>query len=411
MKFNDKVEAFNYYNTKTLAEVEKRAEEIKKEIETDANVDIDSLNIELDGLKEVKENMENKQEEVRGFNPVTGANFENKAEIKGDVYASAEYRNAFYKSLMGKELTEVETRALNKALEMEKRADAYTTSGNTPVVIPTTTLNEIISKARNMGGVISIARAFNMPTKIAIPVATPSDKAQWNTEGTAVESEKPTIASVTFDAYEIIKVFSISAKVRTMSIDAFEAYLADELYKCVYECIADALINGTGSGQGTGVLNGVTWVTSGTGQNAIEVASNKDLAYADVVNAVALLKRGYNRGAKWVMNNATLYKSFYGMVDDNKKPIFIADPKTDNIGKILGFDVVVDDYLDDNVILFGNFDYLGYNLANGIAVESSTQSSFKSGRVDYRGMAIADTNVIVPEAFIKISKASATPSV
>ena len=411
MKFKDKIEAFNYYNTKTLAEVEKRAEEIKKEIETDANVDIDSLNIELDGLKEVKENMENKQEEVRGFNPVTGANFENKAEIKGDVYASAEYRNAFYKSLMGKELTEVETRALNKALEMEKRADAYTTSGNTPVVIPTTTLNEIISKARNMGGVISIARAFNMPTKIAIPVATPSDKAQWNTEGTAVESEKPTIASVTFDAYEIIKVFSISAKVRTMSIDAFESYLADELYKCVYECIADALINGTGSGQGTGVLNGVTWVTSGTGQNAIEVASNKDIAYADVVNAVALLKRGYNRGAKWVMNNATLYKSFYGMVDDNGKPIFIADPKTDNIGKILGFDVVVDDYLTDDTVLFGNFDYLGYNLANGIAVESSTQSSFKSGRVDYRGMAIADTQVIVTEAFIKISKASATPSV
>lgn len=411
MKFKDKIEAFNYYNTKTLAEVEKRAEEIKKEIETDANVDIDSLNIELDGLKEVKENMENKQEEVRGFNPVTGANFENKAEIKGDVYASAEYRNAFYKSLMGKELTEVETRALNKALEMEKRADAYTTSGNTPVVIPTTTLNEIISKARNMGGVISIARAFNMPTKIAIPVATPSDKAQWNTEGTAVESEKPTIASVTFDAYEIIKVFSISAKVRTMSIDAFESYLADELYKCVYECIADALINGTGSGQGTGVLNGVTWVTNGTGQNAIEVASNKDIAYADVVNAVALLKRGYNRGAKWVMNNATLYKSFYDMVDDNGKPIFIADPKTDNIGKILGFDVVVDDYLTDDTVLFGNFDYLGYNLANGIAVESSTQSSFKSGRVDYRGMAIADTQVIVTEAFIKISKASATPSV
>lgn len=403
MKFKDKIEAFNYYNTKTLVEVEKRAEEIKKEIETDANVDIDSLNIELDGLKEVKENMENKQAEVRGFNPVTGANFENKAEIKGDVYASAEYRNAFYKSLMGKELTEVETRALNKALDMEKRADAYTTSGNTPVVIPTTTLNEIISKARNQGGVISIARAFNMPTKIAIPVATPSDKAVWNTEGTAVDSVKPTIASVTFDAYEIIKVFSISAKVRTMSVDAFEAYLADELYKCVYECIADALINGTGSGQGTGVLNGVTWDT----KNSVTVAKGGSIAYKDVINTVALLKRGYNKGAKFVMNNATLYKSFYGMTDTNGKPIFIADPKTDNIGKILGFDVVVDDYLADNTVLFGNFDYLGYNLANGIAVESSTQSSFKSGRVDYRGMAIADTQVIVPEAFIKLSIATA----
>lgn len=406
MKFKDKVEAFNYYNTKTLEEVEARAEEIKNEIKTDANADIDSLNIELDGLKEVKDNMETKKEEVRGFNPITGANFENKASdeaVKGNVYASAEYRSAFYKSLMGKELTTPETNALNRALEMEKRADAYTTSGNTPVVIPTTTLNEIISKARNQGGVISIARAFNMPTKIAIPVATPSDKAVWNTEGTAVDSEKPTIASVTFDAYEIIKVFSISAKVRTMSVDAFEAYLADELYKCVYECIADALINGTGSGQGTGVLNGITWNAT----NSITVAKGGTIGYKDVINTVALLKRGYNKGAKFVMNNATLYKSFYGMTDTNGKPIFIADPKVDNIGKILGFDVVVDDYLADNTVLFGNFDYLGYNLANGIAVESSTQSSFKSGRIDYRGMAIADTQVIVPEAFIKLSIATA----
>ena len=91
----------------------------------------------------------------------------------------------------------------------------------------------------------------------------------------------------------------------------------------------------------------------------------------------------------------------------NGKPIFIADPKDDTVGRILGFDVVVDDYVADNVCYFGNFSYLGYNLPNGIAVESSTQSSFKSGKVDYRGMAIADTQVIVPEAFIKLSVATA----
>jgi HK97 family phage major capsid protein len=302
---------------------------------------------------------------------------------------------------MGAELTAVERATLNRAIEAEKRADAYTTSGNTPVLIPTTTLNEIISKARKASGVLSIARAFNMPTKIAIPVATPSDKASWNTEGTTVESEKPTIASVTFDAYEIIKVFSISAKVKAMSVDAFEAYLADELYKCVFECIADALINGTGSGQGTGVLTGITWGET----NSVEVEAGGKIAYTDVVEAVALLKRGYSRGAKWVLNNATLYRSFYGMTDDVGKPIFVADPKEDHIGRILGFDVVVDDYVPDNVAIFGNFDYLGYNLANGIAVEASTHSSFKSGRIDYRGMAIADCKPIVTEAFIKLSVA------
>ena len=411
MNFKTVAEAFNYWNSKSLQEIETRAQEIKGTIETDPNVDIKSLNIELTGLAQAKENAQEKENgaqgdpEARGFTPITGANFAagSYEATQGDVYASKEYRSAFYKSLMGKELNTVEKQTLNRAIQAEKRADSYTTSGNTPVVIPTQTLNEIISKARAEGGVIGIARAFNMPTKIAIPVATPSSKASWNTEGQAVESDKPTIAQVTFDAYEIIKVFSISAKVRTMSIDAFEAYLVDELQRCVFETIADSLINGTGTNQGTGLEHGVTWDTT----NSVTAAKAKGITYKDVVATVAKLKRGYGRGAKWVLNNATLYNAFYGMVDDNGKPIFVADPKDDTVGRILGFDVVVDDYAADNVCYFGNFSYLGYNLANGIAVESSTQSSFASGRVDYRGMAIADTKVIVPEAFIKLSVATA----
>lgn len=400
-------EAFNHYRNMSVEEIEKRAQEINGTIETDPNVDITALNIELSGLFEARKNAEEKTQEARSFNPITGANFQGGSDeaVNGDVYASKEYRNAFFKSLMGRELNGAEKRAMERAIEIEKRNDDYTTSGNTAVIIPTTTLNEIISKARKEGGALSLCRAFNMPSKIAIPVATPSGKASWNTEGSPVDSEKPSIASVSFDPLEIIKVFSISAKVKAMSVDAFEAYLVEELKACVLECIADAVINGRGHttyGEGMGVLNGVTWATSGAGQNAIEVAHGSEIDFDDVVSTVALLKRGYNQGAKWVMNNATLYKSFYSMTDDNGRPIFVEDPKNDNVGKILGHEVVVDDFVPDDVVLYGNFAYMGYNLANGIAVEASTHSSFKSGRVDYRGMAIADTQVIVPEAFVKL---------
>ena len=407
MEFKTVNEAFNFYRNKSVEEIEKRAQEIKGMIETDPNVDIKALNIELSGLSEARSNAEEKTQEARSFNPITGGNFQGGSDeaVNGDVYASKEYRNAFFKSLMGRELNGAEKRAMERAIEIEKRNDDYTTSGNTAVIIPTTTLNEIISKARKEGGALSLCRAFNMPSKIAIPVATPSGKASWNTEGTPVDSEKPSIASVSFDPLEIIKVFSISAKVKAMSVDAFEAYLVEELKACVLECIADAVINGRGHttyNEGMGVLNGVTWVTSGSGQNAIEVAHGSEIDFDDVVGTVALLKRGYNQGAKWVMNNSTLYKSFYSMTDDNGRPIFVEDPKNDNVGKILGHEVVVDDFVPDDVVLYGNFAYMGYNLANGIAVEASTHSSFKSGRVDYRGMAIADTQVIVPEAFVKL---------
>lgn len=133
----------------------------------------------------------------------------------------------------------------------------------------------------------------------------------------------------------------------------------------------------------------------------------RTLTYKDVTGTIAKLKRGYANGAAFAMNNATLFTQLYGLTDENKRPLFIQDAQADTIGKLLGFPVVVDDYLPDDVILYGNFAYMGYNLPEGIAVEASTQSSFKSGRIDYRAMAIADCKPIIDEAFVKLYKAGA----
>lgn len=404
MNFKTIAEAFNYYRNYSIEDMEKRAQEIKGTIETDPNVDIKSLNIELTGLAQAKENAQEKEAgtdtEARSFTPITGATFKDGASaeaVTGDVYASKEYRSAFYKSLMGKELNQAEKNAMNRAMELEKRNDAYTTSGNTPVIIPTATLNEVVKKARTMGGLIAEVRAFNVPSKISVPVATPASKAVWNTEGADVATEQPTIAQVTFDANEIIKVFSISAKVKTMSIDAFESYLTEELTNCVMECLADGIVNGTGTGQGTGIETGITW---NEGTNLVTTTA---LTFDNITTVISKLKRGYSKGAKFAMNNATLYNKIYGLMDGNKRPVFVQNAQDDSVGKILGFEVVVDDNIKDNEIFFGNFKYYGYNLPNGIAVESSTQSSFKSGKVDYRGMAVADCKPIVDEAFIKLA--------
>ena len=102
-----------------------------------------------------------------------------------------------------------------------------------------------------------------------------------------------------------------------------------------------------------------------------------------------------------------MYNSIYSLVDNNNRPIFIADPKNENIGYILGKPVIIDDNIADDVILLGNFNYMGYNIPQGIIVETSRESSFKSGLIDYRAMAIADTKPLVDEAFIKLSRATA----
>lgn len=408
MKFDNVAEAFNYYRTKSVDELEKRAQEIAAEIDKNADADVESFNVELKGIAEARDNIAQRTNAKTELNKLTGMNMRPQEKRSFDaetVFGTAEYRSAFYKTLLGQDLNDAEKDAYGVAMKAaEKRADVFNASSDSLAVLPTTTLDEVIKKARTIGGLLGESRSFSMPTKIAIPVGTPATKADWHTEGAEVTAEKVNTATVSFDGYEIIKVFSISAKTRRMSIAAFESYLVDELTACVMETIEDALVNGTGVEQGTGIEKGITWVK---GTNLIEAAKS-GVTYANVVATVAALKRGYAMGAKWAMNNATLYNVFYGMVDANKRPIFIADPKSESIGKILGFDVVIDDNIADNVAYLGNYSkYLGYNLPEGIAVEVSRESSFKKGLIDYRALAIADTKPIVDEAFVKLAVATA----
>ena len=346
--------------------------------------------------------MENRDNQTMGTNAralygVGSIDADNAVNFGDDVLASKEYRAAFYKSLQGKELTRTEQAAMNKArAEFEKRANEFSTSTNSAAVIPTSTLDEIISKARTQGGLLAECRAFSMPSKIAIPIATPADKAAWHVEGAPVESEKITPTTINFDGNEIMKVFSISQKVQTMSISAFESYLVTELENCVMATIEDAIVNGTGSGQGTGIL------TAFDSDNTVTSSANHDV-YADLIKTIAKLKRGYSNGAKFAMNNATLWNRLYQIADGNQRPIFINDLQNESIGKILGYSVIVDDFLPDDTIIFGNFNYMAYNLPSGIVIESSRESSFKSALIDYRALAIADCKPILKDAFVKLT--------
>lgn len=418
MKFKTVAEAFNYYRNFSLEGIETRAAQIKGTIDNDPNADIMSMNIEIEGLNQAKQNTQDKQTppapadnetpaQRSQFNPITSMNFDRDVEApKGDVFASNEYRSAFFKNMLGQKLTDVEERTFKRAMDIvdvEKRADAFSTTTSAAAVLPTQTLNEVISKARTMGGLISNCRNFNIPTNLSVPIGTPTTKAAWHVEGAAVETKEPAITNVSFAAYEIIKIMSMSAAAKKMTISAFESYITEELTNCVMETIADSLVNGTGSAQGTGLLTGITWNVS----NSFTFAKAGSPAYTDFTKMVGMLKRGYGAGAKFAMNNSTLYNLVYSLVDLQGRPIFIADPKSEEIGYILGKPVVIDDNIADDVILLGNFNYMGYNIPQGIIIETSRDSSFKSGLIDYRALAIADTKPLVAEAFIKISRAAA----
>ncbi|MDK9854345.1 phage major capsid protein [Staphylococcus equorum] len=411
MTFNTVQEAFNHYRNSSLEDIETRAGEIRGTIENDPEADVTKLNVEIEGLNQAKANIQDKQNnegkgdgnvQQRSYNPITGGQIRGQQEInKDNVFESNEYRSAFFKTMLGQDLSNLEQRAFNTAQEVEQRAEGFASSSNSSAVLPESTLDEVISKARKQGGLISHVRNFNIPTKVRIPIGTPTAKGQWHQEGQEVQAEHPDTVSIQFEGNEIIKVFSISVKAQTMSISAFEQYLVQELTQAVVETIDYALVNGTGTDQGQGILTGITWDTS----NTVELTG----AYTDFTKALALMQRGYNAGAKFAMSNATLYNTVYGVMDANQRPIFIQDAQNESVGYIFGKEVILDDHIEDGTILLGNFQYAGFNLPQGIALEKSTESSFRSGLIDFRAMAIADCKPLVDEAFVKL--AAATPEV
>ncbi len=409
--FDTVQEAFNHYRNASLEDIETRAREIKGQIDTDPDTNVTKLNVEIEGLNQAKANIKEKEQEQveqtkteeRSYNPITGTQLRGHQEInKDNVFGSNEYRSAFFKTMLGQDLSSIEQRAFDTAQEVEQRAEGFASSNNSQAVLPETTLNEIITKARKQGGLIGHVRNFNIPTKIKIPIGTPTSKANWHTEGALVEAEHPDTVSVQFDGNEILKVFSISVKAQTMSIQAFESYLVQELTQTVVETIDHALVNGTGVDQGQGILTGITWDDT----NSVDLTGK----YTDFTKALGLLKRGYSAGAKFAMSNATLYNQVYGVMDANERPIFNHDAQREDVGHIFGKEVVIDDNIEDGTILLGNFQYAGFNLPQGIALEKSTESSFRSGLIDFRAMAVADCKPLVDEAFVKLSSTTTAPS-
>jgi HK97 family phage major capsid protein len=329
------------------------------------------------------------------FNPIT-ASLETATQTP-DTHATPEYRSAFFKSLLGKDLTETETRAMSAA-KAENRADSFNTLSNSAAVIPTQTLNEVVSQARPTNALFNEIRLFSVPANLSVPVGTPGDPAQWHIEGSAVERKNVTTANVSFAGYELIKVLSLSAAVKRMSVPAFEGYVTNELTASVQDAIGAAIVSGTGTGQPTGLLTGITWNTANslTGQ----------ITPGLLIRMIAMLPAGYAGGAKYAMSHATLYGKVYPLMTSTGE-FYFADTEKGGVNRLFGFPIVLDDNIPAGTVLFGNFKYYGVNVPESVAVEVSRESGFTSGLIDFRALCIADGKPIVPGAFVKLTEEAA----
>ena len=385
-----------------LQEIEKRLAEIKVELEKDG-ADIDALEKEVKELTEerkaILERIEKRNKIISDITAGAGTVIddflpkpeERKKEFTTDtILDTPEYRSAYLKRLQGKELNEVEKRALTTA------------AGSAGAAVPTTTLNRIIDKLRQTSALFPRITVSYVPGNLSIVVANAKNAAAWKTEGNDGTPTDDTVVNVQLAGYELIKLVEISAAAEAMTIDAFEAYIASEIGRQLAIAIENAILNGNGGGEPTGILSGITWDNT----NSTTWTASSTIGYDNLVDGLALLPTLYHNNAVFVMNRKMLFGGIRKIKTNDKQPIFTYNPQDAARNSILGYPVIVDDYMPDDTILLGDFSYYYMNFAKSPEISVSREAAFKSGKITYRGLAVADGKPALAEAFVKIYKAA-----
>ena len=392
---------------RTLAEIDARLAEIRSAIQA-PDADLNALQTEMNSLLEERARVIAAAEQRRamldaiangtaqGVTPPAGNPEGNQPREERNVLATPEYRSAFLRSLMGLPLNAAERAAMEEA---EQRAALTSAAASAGAAIPTETQNEVIRRLQQTAPLIGEITLFNIPGNITIAAesATTTDGA-YHAEGDDTSEASDHLIEVNLTGFEAIKLLSISAKVKYMTINAFEAWLIDNLTDGIAYIIENWIVNGTGTNQAKGIEKAATW-TNGT--NKVKTAAATP-TYKEVCDLISLLPGVYDRNAKFIMSKKTLWQKFMPIRDDAKAPIVKGEGA--GVFYIMGYPVLLTDkastlgdaYFGDLKTYYGNF-------AENITVDKSEHSSFRKNLTDYRGTAIFDGKPAVSEAFVKMS--------
>lgn len=385
---------------KRLEEIEKRRLEIRKILESDVEADLDALEKELRQLEQEKQGIERRQQIAADIqageivaSPVIKPQTEQRTfegMEREELLSTPEYRSAYLKRLQGKRLSEIEERALTTA------------TGSAGAAVPTQTLNMIIDKLRQTSVLFPRINVSYVPGNLSLVVANAKNAASWKAEGSNGTPADDTVTNVSLTGYELIKLVEISAAAQAMTISAFESYIASEIGRQMAIAVENAVLNGTGSGQPTGILTGVTWDAN----NSTTWAAGTEIDYDTLIDGLALLPTMYHNNAVFVMNRKMLFGGIRKIKTTDGQPIFTYNPQDAARNSILGYPVIVDDYMPEDTILLGDLSYYYWNFAQAPQIETSREAAFASGKITYRGLAVADGKPALAEAFVKISGAT-----
>lgn len=299
-------------------------------------------------------------------------------------HTKSNYREAFFKALMGKELNQSEKLAFDSG------------SSSAGAAIPEETANEIIRKLKERAPLLNEITLLQVEGNVKFAIEGVNGEAEKHTENAEITPLAETLVEVNLSGYEIVKLIQVSDTVSTMSINAFENWLVDMLVEAIADKITRYMITGTGSGEPQGIEKANTWGDT----NSVTVANKGTLTAANVQTLIGLLGAGYDPNAKFLMSKKTLFTDFMPLQDNAKYDIVTREGRN---YYVYGYPVMLDSGVADHEAYLGDFKKIVANLAEAINMKSGFDIDTNSNK--YLGVAIFDSKVALGEAFVKLVKA------
>lgn len=236
------------------------------------------------------------------------------------------------------------------ASESFRAANEVTKTGDIGAVIPTTIVHRIVEKMETVGKLWARVTKTAYAGGVSVPKSAVKPAAKWVAESKTAETQKKPVGSVTFSYHKLICKVAVSFEVSVVSLDLFEARIADNIAEAMVKQLELSILSGTGSGQPKGILAEMPE----EGQK-IELAAADKLTFSTLAAAEAALPQAYDDRAVWVMTKPTFVRYIIGMTDSNKRPILREVIGTNGKPQyyILGREVVV---VDSSYIVNVNYD-------------------------------------------------------
>lgn len=393
----DRIDLLQLYNARAEEAAKLTAELRKENIDEDTaeavRKSLDSITAEAEKIASLLDNWDKPAAEpdggARAFNPLATMemrtlgkmSFERGAKMNtNENNNSAEVRSLQrFLSVGANGLTAEERSALN--------------TNGAAAVLPVEIYNELITNSK-YSDLLQRAKVFNEggAGKLYIPVAS-ATSATWHTEGSAGTDAAPTLTKIELGGFELMRLMSISAAVDSMTEAGFKSAMLQLLGSEVVETLEYAFINGTGSAQPKGLAN-LTWVTTGTGKNAIVTEETStsgtyyDISFKDIAKALSMLPQKYARGAILLMNADTAYNTLSAADDSNGQPIF-------NIGEaaktVLGHEIVISEHCPANTVYVVDPRELYVRFSMPVQIEADRSSGFTSATTNMRALCVVDS--------------------